>query len=425
LISKHSRDFTCADLFAGAGGLTSGFHMAGFKTVFFNEIDRQAAETFSLNYPDAVPFVCPIEELSSTDVLGATGIARDELDVLVGGPPCQGFSINAPLRSQEDERNHLFNHYVRLVLEGIHPKFVVLENVPGLISFDGGSALAAVRAAFEEAGYAMRVKLLNAAHYGAPQERWRLFFVGSRVPVDFEFPSPTRYSTRRLNFTGGREFVFREAVGKPDASSLFPAQPERPTSVSEAISDLPPIPSGGGAANMRFEVEPQSEYQRFLRGRRKTVDNHQCARIADVNLVRMQHIPPGGSWRDIPFDLLPKGMKRAKRSDHTRRYGRLHPDDVSGTVMTKCDPHWGSVFHWDQDRVLSVREAARIQSFPDSHTFTGALTDQYRQVGNAVPPLLARALANQIRSALETKSASRRTGTATRARKSTSTSAKS
>ncbi|WP_021171499.1 Modification methylase AplI [Sporomusa ovata DSM 2662] len=116
-----------------------------------------------------------------------------------------------------------------------------------------------------------------------------------------------------------------------------------------------------------------------------------------VSLERLKYIPQGGSWRDIPFDLLPAGLKRARRSDHTKRYGRLHPDGLCSTILTKCDPHWGSFFHPTQDRGLSVREAARIQSFPDRFMFMGRLTEQYEQVGNAVPPLLARAIGKEIR----------------------------
>jgi DNA (cytosine-5)-methyltransferase 1 len=120
------------------------------------------------------------------------------------------------------------------------------------------------------------------------------------------------------------------------------------------------------------------------------------AQQAAENLARMAHVLPGGSWRDIPHHLLPAGMRRARKSDHTRRYGRLHPHEPSGTVLTKCDPHWGTVVHYAQDRVLSVREAARIQSFPDTFRFTGGKPAMYRQAGNAVPPLLARAVARHL-----------------------------
>jgi DNA (cytosine-5)-methyltransferase 1 len=135
-----------------------------------------------------------------------------------------------------------------------------------------------------------------------------------------------------------------------------------------------------------------------------SVLNHYAARLAPVNLKRLQHIPPGGSWRDIPFDLLPAGMQKARRSDHTKRYGRLRSDGMASTVMTKCDPHWGPVFLPDQDRALTVREAARIQSFPDRYRFLGSRVAQYEQVGNAVPVYLARAIAGALQDQLGVRS---------------------
>lgn len=125
--------------------------------------------------------------------------------------------------------------------------------------------------------------------------------------------------------------------------------------------------------------------------------NHSCNGLGPVNLERLKYIPQGGSWRDIPHDMLPTGLKRARRSDHTKRYGRLSPDALCSTILTKCDPHWGSFFHPTQDRVLSVREAARIQSFPDDYRFLGSLQEQYEQVGNAVPPLMAKAIGEEIK----------------------------
>src|SRR5579885_967145 len=141
---------TCGALFAGAGGFATGFSLAGFRPTFFNEMNAQAAQTFRYNFPEAVPFVCPVQALSARTVQTALG-EKQELDVMIGGPPCQGFSINAPVRSDDDPRNDLFRHYVRIVLEGLRPKFIVMENVPGLISLDGGKTLKDVIAAFEQA----------------------------------------------------------------------------------------------------------------------------------------------------------------------------------------------------------------------------------------------------------------------------------
>jgi DNA (cytosine-5)-methyltransferase 1 len=158
-----------------------------------------------------------------------------------------------------------------------------------------------------------------------------------------------------------------------------------------------------GSEEMPYCCRPKSPYQKLMRGDSMLLHNHVAGKLSETNLERLNYVQPGGSWRDIPHFLLPKGLKRAKRSDHTRRYGRIDPDGLSGTIMTKCDPHWGSFFHYEQDRALTVREAARIQSFPDSYRFFGSRVAQYEQVGNAVPPLLARTLAEHIRATLFSK----------------------
>lgn len=396
-----STELKVADLFAGAGGLSVGFHSAGFESMFFNEIEERAATTFRLNFPETTAFISPVEELSAERIRYESGLGDEDLDVMVGGPPCQGFSINAPVRSDQDARNHLFRHFARIVLEGIRPKFVLIENVPGLVSLDGGTTLQNVKTAFEQAGYKVIYKILNAAHYGAPQERWRLFFLGTRLPgVELSFPLPTHYSVQRPNFTGGREHIFRHAISGGTQDGLFDAPLKPPTTVKEAIGDLPPIPSGGSARRMAYTHPAWSSYQSEMRQGTSTLHNHECANMSEINLERMLHVEPGGSWRDIPLELLPAGMRRAKRSDHTRRYGRLHPKRMSPTIMTKCDPHWGTVVHYEQERIISVREAARIQSFPDWFRFVGSKGEQYRQVGNAVPPLLARAVAEHIKGLL-------------------------
>lgn len=407
---ERRSDLTTCDLFAGAGGLSLGFHMAGYRPLFFNDFNSQAGKSFKTNFAEVPSFVGPVQELPTRKILDEAGLDVGDLDVLIGGPPCQGFSINAPVRSREDPRNHLFLHFVR-ILEDLSPKLFVMENVPGLVSLDRGETLKSVLAAFKRSGYRVKFKILNAAHYGVPQERWRLVFVGTRLKnVEPSFPKPRHFSTRRPNFAGGNEHTFRAAVNsnRPNGNgtlSLFDLEIglRPPTTIREAIGDLPPISSGGGTKVMNYTNPPESPYQELMRQGADLVHNHTCANLGQINLERLKHIPPGGSWRDIPFDLLPKGMKRARRSDHTRRYGRLHPEDVSGTVLTKCDPHWGSFFHYEQDRVISAREAARIQSFPDWFIFTGSLTEQYRQIGNAVPPLLARALADHLAELLQVR----------------------
>ena len=155
-----------------------------------------------------------------------------------------------------------------------------------------------------------------------------------------------------------------------------------------------------GAEEVGYTTDPQSAYALRLRNPEGMTFNHVAASLSKQNIERMRHVPPGGSWRDIPHELLPRGMQQARKSDHTKRYGRLSFEGLSGTVLTKCDPHWGTVFLPDQDRTLSVREAARLQSFPDSYRFFGSRVSQYVQVGNAVPVLMAEAVARVVRAHL-------------------------
>lgn len=181
----------------------------------------------------------------------------------------------------------------------------------------------------------------------------------------------------------------------PEASAKF-------TTVQEAIGDLPLLKCGErGAAVKEYACEPMCDYQRRLRIGSSGVYNHEAPRLSKENQERLKHIKPGGNWTDIPDDLLPKGMQRARKSDHTKRYGRVMPDGLASTILTKCDPHWGAYFHYSQDRSFTVREAARIQSFPDHFIFTGTQGQQFAQVGNAVPPLLAEAVGLALKSILE------------------------
>jgi DNA (cytosine-5)-methyltransferase 1 len=388
---KYLAPLSTIDLFCGAGGLTQGFKQAGFNCAFANDFMPEAIETFALNHPGILAECGPIENIDALEIRKKLGLLPSELDVLVGGPPCQGFSINAPSRFLADPRNSMFKHYARFV-EEFEPKTIVFENVPGLLSMDDGAVFRQIMQVFSSLGYDLSVRILYGPHYGIPQERWRLILLGSRLG-QIEHPLPTHYAKGRANFRGGASLTF--SLSDFEQERLSPV-----VTVGDAIRDLPRLEMGEGAEEVGYTHDASSTYARRLRNPLGVTFNHYAAKLSKQNIERMKHVPPGGSWRDIPFDLLPKGMQSARKSDHTKRYGRLDFDGLSGTVLTKCDPHWGTVFLPDQDRTLTVREAARLQSFPDSYRFAGARVSQYIQVGNAVPVLMAEAIADSIRAHL-------------------------
>ena len=379
------------DLFAGAGGLSEGLAEAGFQSLFASEIVPVYAQTYERNHPSAKVVTADIRTLDANAVRKELGLERGELDLIAGGPPCQGFSINAPIRSILDQRNHLFKEYLRFV-DALAPRAILIENVPGLVSFENGATLHAILEALAELGYGAGVRILGAAYYGVPQMRWRTIIVGLRgrnLP-DSAFPEPRCQAPIRPNFTtnfDGRSLV--QLPGK-DAVPGF-------VSVRDAIGDLPPLASGEQGAKIKeYRCDPQCEFQMRSRVGSPGVMNHEAVRLSKINLERLRHIKPGGNWTDIPEELLPKGMQRARKGDHTKRYGRVTAEGLASTILTKCDPHWGAYFHYDQERSFTVREAARIQSFPDRFIFTGNQQEQFAQVGNAVPPLLAEAVGSAI-----------------------------
>ncbi|HBK67498.1 MAG TPA: DNA (cytosine-5-)-methyltransferase [Firmicutes bacterium] len=380
------------DLFCGAGGLSEGLVQAGFQVNFASDINSTYIQTYKYNHPNTHVYTEDICKLSNEKVIQLSQIKPGELDLLAGGPPCQGFSINAPVRTMSDHRNHLFLEFLRIA-EVLKPKYILIENVPGIISLEKGAVVKAIYHYLSKLGYKTKHMILFAAHYGVPQMRWRTFFLATRlVNAKCIFPTPTHFATGVANFTGAKALCF-----KVDSKyNLFNSNLLDYTTVWDAISDLHSLHNGGGKEESTYVLPPQSSYQENLRQGSQKVYNHQVPNLGKINLERLKYIPQGGSWRDIPFELLPAGLKRARRSDHTKRYGRLNPEGLCSTILTKCDPHWGSFFHPTQNRVISVREAARIQSFPDRFRFLGSVTEQYEQVGNAVPPFVAKALGKEI-----------------------------
>jgi DNA (cytosine-5)-methyltransferase 1 len=384
------------DLFAGAGGLSEGLSEAGFHGLFASEIVAEYAQTYKRNHPGTDVMTADIRSLDAEEIRKQLGIEREELDLIAGGPPCQGFSINAPVRSILDERNHLFKEYLRFV-DAFAPKAVLIENVPGLVSFEDGATLHAILDALAELGYGTDVRILGAAYYGVPQMRWRTVILGLRgknLP-QAAFPEPVYHAPIRPNFTA--TFDGQSLVKFPTAET-----DSKFVTVKQALDDLPPLKNGEqGIPIKEYAIDPVCDYQRRSRVGSVGVINHEAPRLSPINMERLRFIAPGGNWTDIPDELLPKGMQKARKSDHTKRYGRVAPDGLASTILTKCDPHWGSYFHYAQDRSFTVREAARIQSFPDHFIFTGTQAQQFAQVGNAVPPLLAKAVGLAVKSLLE------------------------
>lgn len=373
-----ARTLKLIDLFSGAGGMSEGFEQAGFTALAANDFDFHSAATYRLNNPGVNFVECSIQDISAKQFMGAAGVEKGELDAIIGGPPCQAFSVYNHQRGMHDERSGLFREYIRVV-EGIKPKFVVLENVTGITSVANGTAVKEIYTSLEKLGYHVEHRILKAEEFGVPQERRRIFFIGSLERKPILWPEP-RYQ-------------------QPSATMQLWNLPPF-VNVWDAIGDLPALEILQGEEVVDYLGVTTSEFQKEMRKGAGKLFNHVAPYLAPINIERIKHIPQGGSWRDIPTSLLPAGMKLAKRSDHTKRYGRLKTDGLASTILTKCDLHWGAFIHPKQERCLTVREAARLQSFPDKIQFSGPRSEQYRQVGNAVPPLLAKAVADCIRKML-------------------------
>jgi DNA (cytosine-5)-methyltransferase 1 len=351
------------DLFSGAGGLSCAFEWAGGEVVGAIEYDANAAETFKVNHADARVWVDDIRSVSTQEVARAVG----PVDMVIGGPMCQGVSQRGP-RDPADERNFAFWKFAEYV-RALKPEMFLMENVPALASDVHNRGLAI--AVFDELaslGYHLSAEVMNAAWFGAPQLRYRLVVLGSRQHVP-AFP----------------ECVERGVAGEFTEADF--------TTVGDAIMDLPPVDAGGGVPIAPLPPLPvaPSAFLREVREGATSLFNHVSADTDKVNLDRIVHVPEGGNWHDIPLDLLPSRFGHVRPSDHTTTYRRLDRSHPAHTITTECgNVTSGSFTHPTQDRAITVREAARLQSFPDWFRFAGPKNSQYRQVGNAVPVLLAR-----------------------------------
>lgn len=352
------------DCFCGLGGLSLGAVLAGFEVVGGIDSDKTAVSVYQRNFPGSAALHHDLLKIKPRSVLRAAGIKKGDIDVLLGGPPCQPYSINNHQRGTEDARCALVGTYLEFV-SALQPSWLAMENVPGFASIEGGAFLRSLLRSLRSRGYKSDFEIVDATSFGVPQRRRRLVVIANR-------------DEKKLL----------------DAMREIRRQQSRLVTVGDALSDLPD--KVGKASSYR--CKPSGAFQKAMRIRGgNLIQDHVASGLGPINLARIRHVPPGGNWRDIPRRLLPAGMKRAQLSDHTTRYGRLRSDRPAFTLLTKCDPHWGCFLHPTQDRVLTVREAARLQSIPDHVLFSDNLNANYRLVGNAVPPLLAKGILEILR----------------------------
>lgn len=352
----RNKKLTCLDLFCGCGGLSKGFELAGFSIVGGVDFNQPAINTFARNFPKAKAICCDLLNMDLSMI--AREFPFNNLDVIIGGPPCQGFSTANRYADEEkrDPRNKLFFQFVKFV-ERFNPKAILIENVRGILTMNGGYARKRIYSIFKEHGYRVANCVLNAADYGVPQRRLRNFFVMLR----------------------DRAFDF---------DNINKVQP-CPT-VAEAIGEFYTL-EDHGEGPVEIKGKPNTSYQVYLRDGLSVIENHDVRYPAKKVQDRIAFVPQGGNWQDVPSEMWPT----SRNNRHSSAYKRLKEDDQSVTIDT--GNNHSNYFHPLYNRLPTVREAARLQSFPDSFAFTGNRSEQYRQVGNAVPPLLAKAIAEEIK----------------------------
>jgi len=362
------------DLFCGAGGLSLGFEMAGFNILAGVDIEPNFLKTFTFSHTNSLGIQEDISQVDLIGLLKEKDIDFRDIDLVIGGPPCQGFSTVGD-RMINDPRNKLVNEFVRIISD-IKPKIFVMENVSGLTSMKNGLGQLVkdeLIELFNENGYNVESKVLLAADYGVPQLRKRIFFVGidKNYEYNFKFPKPIFYPKGTL--FSGKDNTYR--------------------TVKDAISDLPMIKSNEVSDN--YETEPQNEYQENLRNGSNKLKNHKAPNHSELVLERIRNIPQGGNHGDLPEHLK---LKRG----YPNIYGKLHENRPADTITGNCGcaSAPGRFLHPKAERVLTVREASRLQSFPDYVEFFGSNSEQYKQVGNAVPPLMAKSIAEELIKAL-------------------------
>ena len=349
---NKKNNYNVLDLFCGCGGLSKGFEMAGYSIALGVDFNEPALKTYAHNHKGSKTLCGDLSSPDTFDKIDGL-LNGKKVDVIIGGPPCQGFSLTGP-RNFDDERNKLYLAMIETVRR-YSPKAFMIENVPGMASLYNGEVKDEIIRRFTSMGYKVNCKVLCAADYGVPQIRRRLVFVGLKEGENkFEFPEPTN-------------------------------TPENYITCEQAISDLPSLESTLGAEQMDYESAPVTPYQELMRGECNVLSNHKSIDHKQFVKDIISQVPDGGNYKD-----LPKGVGES-RNFHMA-WTRYKSDRPSRTI----DTGHRNNFHYKWNRCPTVRESARLQSFPDDFVFLGTKTQQDRQVGNAVPCLMAKAIGIQI-----------------------------
>ena len=374
---NKSMSIKIIDLFCGAGGFAEGFLSTrhNFKLVYALDIDKWASETARKNHPNTRVDNSDIRKIDPKKI--SREIKENSVDLIIGGPPCQGFSSLRPNRASNlnDSRNSLFSNFANFI-EVFRPKIFVMENVVGLATHDNGRTLQIIEETFTSLNYLVDWKILNAASYGVPQKRERLIMIGTRDNEKVGFPKP------QFNFSG-------KVIGHKDKNRILLApnldKVKSALTVNDAISDLPRL--SRGQYQDEYKLPPQNKYQKQRRGKSNSLTLHKAANHSDKMLEIIKHA--GDSISSIPAGLITSGFSSC--------YSRLNGDAPSTTITVKFQsPASSKCIHPKQHRTITPREAARIQSFNDDYVFMGPLTHVASQIGNAVPPLLGKAIGNHL-----------------------------
>ena len=367
------------DLFCGAGGLSLGFEMANFRVNLAIEIEEYYYRAYKRNHPETLSLNKDVTELNCQEISDKF-LQDKEIEGIIGGPPCIGFSTVGN-RRPDDPRNMLIFYFIQWV-KYFEPKFFVMENVPGILSMGKGKVVEKVFNLYKEIGYACKMETLLAADYGVPQLRQRVFFIGTQGN------SVSSLNIQKTNINATEK---KSDLGKNALPSYLTVQ----DAISDILSIDPFTKKRTDDMIKNYSHQPKTPYQKYLRNNSTGLYDHFAPNHSELVRNRMSHIKPGFNHSSLPKEYQLKG-------GYPNIYGRLKLNTPADTITGNCGcvSAPGRFIHPTQDRAISVREAARLQSFPDNYRLCGSMRDKYKQVGNAVPPLLAYAVARSIKEIL-------------------------